>query len=138
MLGGEEETEMAEIAVGLRGTATALVTVANTASSIGSGDVPVYGTPALVALMEAAAVKALAGRLGPDETTVGTWLEISHLAATPIGGTVRAEAELIAMEGRKLSFAFVAHDDQEKVGEGRHQRLIVSRERFLARLQAKR
>lgn len=122
--------------IGARGTATVKVEAANTALALGSGDVPVFGTPALVALMEQAAVAALAGGLEAGETTVGTWLEIAHLAATPVGAAVRAEAELVAVEGRTLTFAVVAYDDRQKVGEGRHQRVRVARGRFLSKLGA--
>jgi len=108
-----------------------------TAEAWGSGDVPVFGTPSLVALLETAAVNAVAGRLGPGETTVGTWLDVSHLAATPVGMEVRAEAELITIEGRKLTFVVVAYDTREKIGECRHHRLIVSRDRFLAKAAGK-
>jgi len=89
-----------------------------------------------VALMEHAAVVALAGGLEPGETTVGTWIEIAHLAATPVGAAVRAEAELVAVEGRKLTFAVVAYDDRQKIGEARHQRVRVARDRFLEKLAA--
>jgi fluoroacetyl-CoA thioesterase len=112
------------------------VTHDKTAEAWGSGDVPVYGTPSLVALLETAAVNAVAGRLGPGETTVGTWLDVSHLAATPVGVDVSAEAELVAIEGRKLTFTVVAHDTRHKIGECRHQRMIVSRDRFLAKVQS--
>ena len=125
---------MGELAIGARGAATVKVAAENTALALGSGDVPVFGTPALVALMEKAAVAAVAGGLDSAETTVGTWLEIAHLAATPVGATVRAEAELVAIEGRKLTFAVAAHDGRQKIGEGRHQRMRVSRDRFLGRL----
>ncbi len=124
--------------IGLRGRATMRVTVEKTAEAWGSGDVPVFGTPSLVALLETAAVNAVAGRLEAGETTVGTWLDVAHLAATPVGLDVRAEAELIAVEGRKLTFTVVAHDTREKIGECRHQRVIVSRDRFLAKVQTKR
>lgn len=127
---------MGSPAIGARGVATAKVDGANTALALGSGDVPVFGTPALVALLEQAAVAALAGGLEPGETTVGTWLEVAHLAATPVGMTVRAEAELVAAEGRKLTFAVVAFDDRQKIGEGRHQRMRVVRDRFLSKLGA--
>jgi fluoroacetyl-CoA thioesterase len=127
---------MGNPAIGARGVATAKVTAENTALALGSGDVPVFGTPALVALMEQAAVLALAGGLEPGETTVGTRLEIAHLAATPVGAAVRAEAELVAVEGRKLTFAVAAFDDRQKIGEGRHQRMRVARDRFLGKLAA--
>jgi predicted thioesterase len=128
---------VSELAVGLRGRASLRVTPQHTAGAWGSGDVPVYGTPSLVALLETAAVKAVAGKLDPGETTVGTWIEVSHLAATPVGAEVSAEAELVGVEGRKLTFTIVAHDDRNKIGECRHQRVIVSRERFLAKTARK-
>jgi fluoroacetyl-CoA thioesterase len=125
---------MGELEIGVRGAAAVKVGPENTALALGSGDVPAFGTPALVALMEKAAVAAVAGGLKPGETTVGTWLEIAHLAATPVGAVIRAEAELVAVEGRKLIFAVVAHDGLQKIGEGRHQRVRVARDRFLAKL----
>lgn len=119
--------------VGLRGRAAMTVTPDKTAEAWGSGDLPVFGTPSLVALLETAAVNSLAGQLGPGETSVGTWIEVSHLAATPIGEDVSAEAELVGIEGRKLTFTVVAHDNRNKIGDCRHQRMIVTRDRFLAR-----
>jgi predicted thioesterase len=113
------------------------VTPEKTAEAWGSGDVPVFGTPSLVALLETAAVNAVAEHLGLGETTVGIWLDVSHLAATPVGLEVRAEAELTAIEGRRLIFTAVAHDTREKIGECRHHRMIVARDRFLAKIQAK-
>lgn len=127
---------MGGLAIGVRGAATTKVGAENTAVALGSGDVPVFGTPALVALMEQAAVAAVSGGLEPGETTVGTWLEIAHLAATAVGGQVKAEAELVAVEGRKLTFAVVAYDGRQKIGEGRHQRMRVARDRFLEKLAA--
>ena len=125
---------MGDLVIGVRGDATVKVAAENTALTLGSGDVPVFATPALVALVEKAAVAAVAGSLDPGETTVGTWLEIAQLAATPVGAAVRAEAELVAVEGRKLTFAVVAHDGRQKIGEGRHQRMRVARDRFLSKL----
>jgi predicted thioesterase len=125
---------MGEMLIGLSGAANVEVTAESTAIALGSGDVPVFATPALVALMEAAAVNAIAGHLSPDETTVGTWIEVTHLAATPVGGEVRAEAELVAVEGRTLTFTFAAFDEHRKIGEGRHRRARVNRERFLSKL----
>src|SRR5574341_1241566 len=123
---------MGTLQVGLRGTATLRVTTENTPQAWGSGDVPVFGTPSLVALLETAAVNAVAGCLDSDETTVGTWIEVAHLAATPVGVAVSAEAELVGIEGRKLTFNVTARDDRNKIGECRHQRMIVTRYRFLA------
>jgi fluoroacetyl-CoA thioesterase len=127
---------MKALEIGARGTATMQVTPKNTAEAWGSGDVPVFGTPSLVALLETAAVNALKGHLESGETTVGTWIDISHLAASPVGVVVSAEAVLTGVEGRKLMFAVVAHDPRQKVGEGRHHRVIVSRQRFLEKTTA--
>jgi predicted thioesterase len=131
-----EESVMGGLAIGVRAAVAVTVGAENTALALGSGDVPVFATPALVALMEKAAVAAVSAGLEPGETTVGTWLEIAHLAATPVGAVVRAEAELVAVEGRKLTFAVVAHDGRQKIGEGRHQRMRVTRDRFLSKLAA--
>jgi len=125
---------VSELTVGLRGKAALRVSPQHTAEAWGSGDVPVYGTPSLVALLETAAVTAVAGKLAPGETTVGTWIEVSHLAATPVGVEVSAEAELVGIEGRKLTFSVVARDDRNKIGECRHERMIVARDRFLAKV----
>jgi predicted thioesterase len=122
---------------GISGTATRTVTPDQTAEAFGSGLVPVFATPAMVGLMEQAAVVALAPYLGPDQTSVGTSLTVSHLAATPRGDRVRAEAELVAVEGRTLTFVVKAYDSAELIGEGRHDRVVVARERFLARVAAK-
>jgi len=124
--------------VGLRGAAERVVTPDQTAEAFGSGLVPVYSTPAMVGLMEAAAVAALEGCLPDGQTTVGTRLEIAHLAATPLGDRVRAEAVLTAIDGRHLEFDLTAHDSTEKIGEGRHARVVVSSDRFLARVNGKR
>jgi fluoroacetyl-CoA thioesterase len=113
------------------------VTDADTASRWGSGLVPVYSTPALVGLMEAAAVKALEGQLEAGKTTVGGHIDVHHLAATPVGMTVRARAELTAIEGRKLTFQIEAWDEAEKIGEALHERFLVDTEKFVARVEAK-
>jgi len=128
---------MAELVPGLCGTAETLAAADNTALALGSGDVPVYATPALVALVERAAVNALAPHLAPEETTVGIRIELSHTAATPPGMAVRAEAELTAVEGRRLTFRLAAFDAREQIGEGQHQRMLLRRDRFLAKLQEK-
>jgi predicted thioesterase len=132
------DDRLSRLEIGLRGWATWQVAPRHTAEAWGSGDVPVFGTPSLVALLETAAVNAVAGRLGPGETSVGTWLDVSHLAATPVGVEVSAEAELVAIEGKKLTFSVVAHDQRTKIGECRHQRMVVSRDRFLSKVQDRR
>ena len=122
---------------GLVGTAQTTVTEANTALALGSGLVPVYATPALVALLEEAAVNALKPLLEAGKTSVGTRIDISHLAATPIGMIVRAQATLSVVDGRRLVFDVVAHDEVERIAEGIHERVLVDGQRFLARVQEK-
>jgi predicted thioesterase len=123
--------------VGVRGTAALMVGPEHTAQAFGSGNVPVFATPRLVALMEEAAVNAVGGRLGPGETTVGIRIDIAHLAATPVGQQVRAEARLSAVQGRILKFDLSAYDAQEQVGSGTHERAIVDERRFLERVRQK-
>lgn len=122
---------------GLSGEVTAVVDASNTALALGSGSVPVFATPAMAALVEAAAVKAVADVLSEDQTTVGVSLDLQHLAATPMGLKVRAEARLVQVEGRRLTFRVCAYDDVEQIGAGTHQRMLVDTDRFLARTRAK-
>jgi len=122
---------------GRRARAETVVTQENTAQAVGSGLVPVFATPYMIALMENAAVNAVQDALAPDEGTVGTRLDVTHDAATPIGLKVWAEAELTAVEGRKLTFAVSAFDEREKIGGGTHQRFVIKPEKFLAKVQAK-
>ena len=126
------------VEIGMKGRAETVVTRDNTAQAVGSGLVPVFATPCMVALMENAAVDAVQARLAPDEGTVGTRLDVTHDAATPISMRVWAEAELTAVEGRRLTFAVSAWDEAEKIGGGTHERFIIRPERFLAKAQNKR
>ena len=118
---------------GIKGGTEVMVTLENSAVKLGSGDCPVFATPAMVALMEEAANLSVAPYLNEGETTVGTALNIRHNAATALGRTVRAESELIGVEGRKLVFKVAAFDEAGEIGEGEHTRAIVNREKFLAR-----
>ena len=124
-------------APGLRGAATLTVSADDTAVAQKSGSVPVLATPRLVALMEEAAVNAVRAALAPGETTVGTRIDVAHLAATPVGRTARAEATLEAVDGRSLRFSVIAWDGEEKIGEATHQRVVVDESRFIQRLQRK-
>ena len=126
-----------ELKPGRKGRAETTVTPDNTAQAVGSGLVPVFATPYMIALMENAAVNAVQEALAPGEGTVGTRLDVTHDAATPIGLTVWAEAELTAVEGRKLTFAVSAYDQRERIGGGTHERFILKPEKVLARAQAK-
>lgn len=109
----------------------------DTASRWGSGLAPVFSTPALVGLMESAAVAALSGHLTAGQTTLGVRIDVRHLAATPVGMKVRAKAVLNAVEGRKLFFKIQAWDKVELIGEADHERFVVDEARFLGRVQAK-
>ena len=122
---------------GLVGTASVQVSPANTAQALGSGTVPVFATPALVALLEQAAVNALASALPSGSTSVGTRIDVSHTAATPVGMTVSATATLVDVDGRRLHFYVTARDDQENVAEGVHERVVVDEQRFVARVGGK-
>lgn len=126
-----------ELKPGRKGRAETTVTPDNTAQAVGSGLVPVFATPYMIALMENAAVNAVQAQLAAGEGTVGTRLDVTHDAATPVGMNVWAEAELTAVEGRKLTFAVAAFDAREQIGGGTHERFIIQTEKFLARVEAK-
>jgi predicted thioesterase len=128
---------MTELTIGLNAEITLTVTEADTAAKWGSGLVPVFSTPALVGIMEAAAVKALDGHLPDHQTTVGGHIDVRHLAATPVGMQVRARAELTAIDGKKLTFHIEAWDEIEKIGEALHERFVIDKEKFTARAMAK-
>ena len=126
-----------ELKAGMKGRAETVVVPENTAQAVGSGLVPVFATPHMIALMENAAVNAVQAQLAAGEGTVGTRLDVTHDAATPVGMNVWAEAELTAVEGRKLNFAVAAFDAREQIGGGTHERFIIQTEKFLARVEAK-
>ena len=128
---------MSSLTPGLSAELNLTVSDQDTASRWGSGLVPVFSTPALVGLMEAAAVKALEGRLEPGQTTVGGHIDVHHLAATPVGMIVRARAELTAISGRRLTFQVEAWDEVEKIGQALHERIVVDTHKFLSRASAK-
>ena len=128
---------MDALPIGLKGLAETLVTEENTAA-MGSGLLPVFATPAMLALMEQAAASSVQPFLPEGQGTVGTRLEVSHLAATPIGMAVRAESELIAVDRRKLRFAVRAWAGDELVGEGEHERFVIDNARFLEKALSKR
>jgi len=119
-----------DLDINISGEARAVVTEENTAVRYGSGSVDVFGTPAMVALMEKAAINAVDSRLPQGYATVGISLDVKHVAATPVGMNVTARAELKEIDGRKLLFWVQAFDEQEKIGEGTHQRFIISLDSF--------
>lgn len=118
---------------GLQAALTHVVTAADTAAALGSGDVPVLGTPRLLALAEAATVAALAGRLEPGQTSVGTEVALEHLRPSGIGAEITVRAELVARDGRLVRFDVTAADGTGAlVGRGRVTRAVLDRARFLA------
>ena len=119
---------------GLTFTSKAVVKKENTAITMGSGDMKVFATPAMVALMENAAMKAVAAELSEGATTVGAMMNTSHIKPSPLGAEVSATAVLTEVDGRKLTFSVKASDEAGVVGEGTHIRYIVDRERFLSKL----
>ena len=127
-------TAMGTLAPGLVGRIEWEASARHSAEAWGSGAVPVFATPSLVGLMEAAAMEALRGCLPDGDATVGTRIDVEHLAATPLGDTVRAEARLVAVDGRRLVFEIDAHDSVRLIGRCRHERMIISRDRFLEKL----
>ena len=120
--------------VGLKYESTVVVSPSNTAATLGSGDMDVFATPAMVALMENAAMLAVAAYLPEGSATVGTQMNTSHIKASPLGANITASAELTEVEGRKLTFAVKAWDEKGTIGEGIHTRFVVDRERFLSKL----
>lgn len=126
------------IVPGLVGERETAVAVETTARHLGSGNVAVFATPEMVRWMERAAVAAVDHLLPEGYQTVGIRVDVRHLAATPLGMTVRARAELLQVDGRKLTFRVEAFDEVEKVGEGIHERMIVDLGRFRERAESKR
>ena len=120
--------------IGLTHTSNLDVADGNTAIALGSGDMPVLATPAMMALMENAAMLAVASELEDGETTVGGHIESSHLRPTSVGTEVAATATLEKIDGRKLYFKIVASQGETIIGEGTHLRFIVNREKFLSKL----
>lgn len=123
--------------IGMTGSASETVTEEKTARRLGSGELPVYGTPAMTALMEKAACNAVAGQLDDGKTTVGTMLNIKHLMSTPLGGAVSASAEITEIDGRRIVFRVSASDEAGIIGEGTHERFIVTSSGFMARSEAR-
>ena len=122
---------------GLKGSASVLVVHENTAAVVGSGSLEVFATPMMIALMENAALNAVKPYLAEGEGTVGTEINVTHDAPTPIGETVTAEAELVAVDRRKLQFQVQARVGDEIIGKGTHTRFIINEERFFQKALAK-
>lgn len=125
------------IEVGVRGRADDTVNESNTAAAACSGALTVYGTPYMIALMEKAAWTSIAPHLDPGESTVGTKLDVAHLSATPVGMKVWAESEVTLVDGKRIELTVTAYDEKGLIGQGTHERFIVTDERFLAKAARK-
>lgn len=125
------------IAPGLVGKIEIVVEAADTADALGNRGVHVLATPRLVALLEQAAIRAVAPHLPPGGSTVGTRIDVRHLAATPVGMRATIRATLREVDGRRLVFDIEGHDEAERIVEGRHERFQIDQARFLARVAEK-
>lgn len=123
-----------ELKPGLTGTAETVVRETNTALAMGSGSLHVFATPCMIALMEQAACNAVAACLDEESTSVGTLVNVTHDAATGMGKAVTATATLVEVQGRKLVFEVTAADEDKQIGKGTHERFIVNKGKFIAKL----
>ena len=126
-----------KLPAGLRGVAELVVGEQHTAPRIGSGRIRVLATPVMINLIEAAALAAVEQSLPEEHQSLGTRLNVSHIAATPVGMRVRATAEVVRVEGRTIYFNVRAEDERELIGAGTHERVVVNLERFDRRVQEK-
>ena len=126
-----------EIKIGTKGRSTGTVTEENTALAAGSGDLKVFATPFMIALMENAAANSITSFLDEGQSSVGTQISVTHEAATPVGMKVWAESEVIAVDGRKVCFNVEAFDEAGKIGGGTHERFIISSDKFVKRVYEK-
>ena len=122
---------------GITGKQTITVTEENTAQAMGSGTLPVFATPAMIALMENTASKSVEAKLDEGAGTVGTLINVKHVAATPVGMEVTCETKLVEVDRKRLVFEVKAYDAAGVIGEGTHERFIIDNERFLAKAEAK-
>lgn len=125
------------IEIGLKGYAETVVVEENTAASVGSGLVPVFATPSMIALMEQAAASSLSPYLNEGQGSVGIHLDVTHESATPIGLKVWAESEVIAVDDKQITFAVFAYDKAGLIGRGTHKRACITVNRFMAKTEQK-
>lgn len=126
-----------EIKVGLIGEVKEMVCDGNTAKTVGSGSLEVFATPAMIALMEKASCRALEGYLDEGTTTVGTKVDVEHLAATPLGMEVTVRSTVTEIDGRRICFIVEAFDEAGLIGKGNHERFVVFSEKFMAKTNSK-
>ncbi|MFI3323567.1 MAG: thioesterase family protein [Rikenellaceae bacterium] len=122
--------------IGLKASSSTTVASSNTAIALGSGDLEVFATPAMIALMENAAMCAVAPELPEGSTTVGTAMSSSHVKASGMGAQITATATLTAFEGRMLSFKVEAYDGESLIGEGEHTRFVVDKTKFMQKVKS--
>ena len=125
------------IETGIKGRQETIVTEENSAKAVGSGTLLVFATPAMIALIEETAWKSVVSSLEEGEGTVGTKLDVAHISATPVGMKVWCETELTEVDRRRLVFTVVVYDEKGKIGEGTHERFIISNEKFMEKANAK-
>lgn len=123
--------------IGMKHTITEVVTAEKSAEQVGSGLLPVYATPAMIALMEKCASECVAPYIEEGKSSVGTLLNIKHLSASPIGIQITCTATLTEIDGRRLVFSLEASDEKGPIGEGTHERFIIDIDRFMAKCQSK-
>jgi predicted thioesterase len=126
-----------KLEIGIKGQGSVTVDESLTARALDSGDLPVFATPAMIALMEKTAAESVRAYLAPESTSVGTLVNIEHVSATLAGGVVRCESELIGIEGRKLRFTVAAYDEAGVIGRGVHERFVVDRVKFMEKAAKK-
>ncbi len=123
--------------IGLKGQLSEIVTNEKTAAAMGSGTLPVYATPAMIALMEKTAMTSVAAELEEGQATVGTNLEIAHLAACGLGTKVSCESELLEIDRKRLVFTVTAYNGETVIGKGKHERFIIDIEKFMSKINTK-
>ena len=123
-----------ETIIGMNRAETRVVESLDTALTMGSGDLEVYATPAMVALMEYTSKELIRSFLSKDETTVGISLQVSHVRATPVGHEVRVSARITELDGRKITLSLEAHDGEHLIGQGVHERVVVDSQRFMSKI----
>ncbi|MDR2658565.1 MAG: thioesterase family protein [Spirochaetaceae bacterium] len=126
-----------ELKAGLKAETSETVNEKNTARFLGSGGLDVYATPAMIALMEKACARSVAPFLPAGASTVGTYLDVKHIAASPLGAKIKAEGTLSGIDGRKLFFTVRAWDDAGMIGEGSHERFIIDDKKFMKKTEEK-
>ena len=119
------------VELGIKGRQETTVTTANVATNVGSGKVQVFATPMMVALIEKAAVLSIEPYLQEGQSSVGTLINVSHVSPTPLGKTVWAETEVVAIDRRRVTFKVAAYDDKGLIGEGTHERFIIDVDKFV-------